>query len=135
MRPLAQHTLVEFHGCDPERLKRPREVRALLRRAVLKGRGTIVKSVFHAFSPYGVSGVIVITESHVTVHTWPEHGYAAMDIFSCSPRLDHEAIVEYFKVEVGAGRVLTRAFARGPRVPVFQANLNMAASLPARKRR
>ena len=112
-RALCQHSLLEFYNCDPERLKRSREVKTLLCAAVKHGGGTIVKAVFHNFNPYGVSGVVVITESHVTIHTWPEHGYAAVDIFSCSPKLDHAAIRQNVKRSLSARRVSGRSFKRG----------------------
>jgi len=113
MSPLCQHTLLEFHGCDPAQLRHARKVRVLMREAVLRGRGTIVKSLFHNFSPFGVSGVIVITESHVTIHTWPEHNYAAVDIFSCSEKLDHKAIRQRLRETLLARRVSARSFSRG----------------------
>lgn len=113
MRALCQQTLLEFHGCDPEALKRAREVRKLLCAAVADGGGTIVKALFHNFSPYGVSGVVVITESHVTIHTWPEHAYAAVDIFSCSKKLDHTAIRRHLKRSLRAQRVSGRTLRRG----------------------
>lgn len=113
MRALAQHTLLEFHDCDPARLKRAREVKRLLCAAVRQGGGTIVKAVFHNFSPYGVSGVVVITESHVTIHTWPEHAYAAVDIFSCSEKLDQKAIARQLQRALGAKRTAARSFLRG----------------------
>ena len=50
------------------------------------GRATIVRDVFHQFSPHGISGVVVIAESHLAIHTWPEHGYAAVDLFSLQAR-------------------------------------------------
>ncbi len=113
MRALCQHTLIEYHDCNPESLKKSSEVKKLLSKAVLKGGGTIVKAVFHNFSPYGVSGVLVITESHVTIHTWPEHAYAAVDIFSCSKKLDHAAIRNELKLSMSAGRVSRKTFRRG----------------------
>ena len=113
MRALCQHSLIEYYNCNPEYLKKAQKVGGLLRRAVLQGGGTIVKSVFHNFSPYGVSGVVVITESHVTVHTWPEHGYAAVDIFSCSEKLDHTAIREELRESLQAKKVTQKSFARG----------------------
>jgi S-adenosylmethionine decarboxylase len=72
-----------------------------------------VKTVFHNFSPYGVSGVVVITESHVTIHTWPEHAYAAVDIFSCSAKLDHRRIRENLKRALAARRVARKSLRRG----------------------
>jgi len=113
MRALCQHTLIEFHDCEPARLKRAREVKAALCAAVRRGGGTIVKALFHNFSPYGVSGVVVITESHVTIHTWPEHGYAAVDIFSCSEKLNHQTILSTLKRALSAGRVSRKSFRRG----------------------
>jgi S-adenosylmethionine decarboxylase proenzyme len=113
MRALGQHTLLEYYGCDAGRLKRARDIKALLCAAVRRGGGTIVKAVFHNFSPYGVSGVVVITESHVTIHTWPEHAYAAVDIFSCSDTLDHAAIRKELRRALGAARVQAKSFPRG----------------------
>jgi len=113
MRALSQHTLLEFYDCDPARLKRSREVKQIMCRAVLAGGGTIVKTVFHNFSPFGVSGVVVITESHVTIHTWPEHGYAAVDIFSCSEKLDHLEIRDQLKRALSSRKVAGKSFRRG----------------------
>lgn len=113
MRALCQHSLIEYYGCNPENLKRAQKTGRLLRQAVSQGGGTIVKSVFHNFSPYGVSGVVVITESHVTIHTWPEHGYAAVDIFSCSEKLDHKVIRDELKRSLRAKKVTQKSFGRG----------------------
>ncbi len=113
MRALCQHTLLEFHKCDPSRLKHSREVKKFLSKAVADGGGTIVKAVFHNFSPYGVSGVVVITESHVTIHTWPEYAYAAVDIFSCSEKLNHTAIREKLKDALAAKKTSAKSFQRG----------------------
>ena len=113
MRVLSHHTLLEFYGCDATRLEHSREVKKLLCDSVRLGGGTIVKALFHNFSPYGVSGVVVITESHVTIHTWPEHAYAAVDIFSCSQKLDHKAIRTRLKAALDSRRVTGRTFRRG----------------------
>ena len=112
-KSLGQHTLLEYYDCDVDRLKRTREVKAVTCAAVRHGGGTIVKTVFHNFSPWGVSGVVVITESHVTIHTWPEHAYAAVDIFSCSDKLDHATIRSDLQRLLGARRVKKRSFKRG----------------------
>ncbi len=110
---LSRHTLLELYGCDPQRLVRSRAVKKVLCEAVLKAGGTIVKTVFHNFSPHGVSGVVVIAESHVTIHTWPEHAYAAVDIFSCSPKLEHGVIRAYLERALSTRRVTARTFLRG----------------------
>ena len=111
---LCLHTLVELNQCDPTLLERIGFVRKSLVGAVQEGGGTIVKTLFHEFSPWGVSGVVVITESHVTIHTWPEHRYAAVDIFSCSPKLDHEVIRHALAACFKSTRSRIREFRRGP---------------------
>jgi S-adenosylmethionine decarboxylase len=111
--PLARHTLLELHGCDAALLNSPNELKELLLEAVRRGQGTIVTDVFHTFSPHGVSGVVVIAESHVAIHTWPEHDYAAVDIFSCGSTLDHAAIREWIRDGLRATNVESRELTRG----------------------
>ena len=114
MKTLGHHSLIELSGCDPERLKRVRGVREAMLEAARRANGTIVKAVFHAFSPWGVSGVVVIAESHLTIHTWPEHGYAAVDVFSCSPTLRQGEVRKFLALAFGAKRTQTRRVKRGP---------------------
>ena len=111
--PLARHTLLELRGCDSSLLNTPADLKELLLEAVRRGHGTIVTDVFHNFSPHGVSGVVVIAESHVAIHTWPEHDYAAVDIFSCGTTLDHTAIREWIRAGLRASNVETRELTRG----------------------
>lgn len=110
---LARHTLLELHGCAPALLQNAEALKPALVDAVRQGGGTIVTEVFHNFSPHGVSGVIVIAESHVAIHTWPEHGFAAVDIFSCSPALDQDLIQRLISTALQAARVEQRVFDRG----------------------
>ena len=114
--PLGQHSLFDFYGCDSARLASTEALRAVLLAAVRNAGGTIVTDTFHTFSPHGVSGVIVIAESHVTIHTWPEHGYAAVDVFSCGVSLDHDRIREETQHALSATTVDQRVFARGATV-------------------
>jgi S-adenosylmethionine decarboxylase proenzyme len=73
---------------------------------------TLVDARFHQFSPYGISGVVVIQESHLTIHSWPEYGYAAIDIFTCG-EIDLEAGVAYLEQKLSAGRSECRLLKRG----------------------
>ena len=111
--PFAVHMLVELHGCKEALLNDPAALKQLLLEAVRRGQGTIVTDVFHTFNPHGVSGVIVIAESHVAIHTWPEHGYAAVDIFSCGTKLDHGVIRDWIAAGMGASDVECRELTRG----------------------
>lgn len=115
MRGLATHVLVEFYDCDLERLDDAELLaEALLEAARLCG-ATILDHRFHRFSPHGVSGVVLVAESHLALHTWPEHGYAAVDIFSCAPELDFDAGVVHLERTLGARSVERVAIPRGQR--------------------
>jgi len=94
---LGRHFLAEYYDCDPEALNNVEFVETTLIDVAEKIGATIVGHVFHKFDPQGVSGVVVIAESHVSIHTWPEHGYAAVDIFSCSDSIDPEKACELLK--------------------------------------
>lgn len=110
---LGQHSLLDLHDCDSNALKNTAAIRATMLNAVRRGGGTIVNDTFHTFSPHGVSGVVVIAESHVTIHTWPEHSYAAVDIFSCGISLNHTLIAEILKDALNATRTDLKTFPRG----------------------
>lgn len=81
---LGSHLLVEFYGCDGKTLEQESLVKEAMCEAARRSRASIVTDSFHEFKPYGVSGAVIIQESHYTIHTWPEHGYAAVDLFYCS---------------------------------------------------
>ena len=110
---LGQHSLFDFHGCAPEILRSTELLREEMLSAVRAAGGTIVNDTFHTFSPHGVSGVIVIAESHVTLHTWPEFGYSAVHVFSCGVTLRHEIIRDHLARILHAARVEQRCFPRG----------------------
>lgn len=92
-KALGTHVLLEFFGCDPQPLASKEVVEKTFLDAALASHAKIVDVFFHQFQPYGVSGVVVIEESHFTIHTWPEHGYAAIDLFYCSVEVDAEAAI------------------------------------------
>jgi S-adenosylmethionine decarboxylase len=86
-----QHLLIEFRGCRGAVLNEPAALQALMERAVEAAQATIVKSVFHTFAAQGATGVVVVKESHFSVHTWPEHGYVAVDVYTCGECHPHRA--------------------------------------------
>lgn len=83
MDALGRHIIVEYYNCDSETLRKPQLIEEYMRKAAILSKATIVESFFHHFSPWGVSGAVIISESHLTIHTWPEYGYAAVDLFTC----------------------------------------------------
>jgi len=92
---LGTHLLVELKDCDREILKNLHEVREAMLAAAKAAKATVVEEAFHEFSPFGVSGMVVIAESHLSIHTWPEYGYAAVDIFTCGDVLAPEVAADY----------------------------------------
>ncbi|HQM89766.1 MAG TPA: adenosylmethionine decarboxylase, partial [Exilispira sp.] len=97
MQALGRHILVEMYECNEEILNDLNFIEKSMIEATRKASATIVQSTFHKFSPHGVSGVIVIAESHVAIHTWPEYKYAAVDIFTCGETIDPWIIFDYLK--------------------------------------
>lgn len=100
MNALGKHLLVELHGCDPEAIKSIDLIREAMVSAARAANATIVGVSFHEFSPFGVSGVVVIAESHLTIHTWPEYRYAAVDIFTCGDTLKPEVAADYIALKL-----------------------------------
>ena len=113
MDTLGEHYLIEMFECNPEALKYIDDVRGALMESAKKSRATIVSEHFHNFSPYGVSGVVIIAESHLSIHTWPEYKYAAIDYYSCDANTDPMIAVEYLKEHFGARDVKILQVKRG----------------------
>ena len=88
MHSLGRHLLGEFHGCDRELLNRPDHIRVVLLAAVTVSGATPIQDFVHEFTPHGVTGIVVIAESHFAIHTWPEYGFAAVDLFTCGDTVD-----------------------------------------------
>ena len=102
MQALGRHLLCEYHGCDAAALDRPDHVRAALARAVELAGATPLHEFVHAFTPHGVTGVVVLAESHFAIHTWPERGFAAVDLFTCGDAVDPYAAFEHLRAALGA---------------------------------
>ena len=99
---LGRHILVEYYNCDEDILRDPKLIENFMNDSALNAKATIVDSVFHHFNPWGVSGAVIIAESHLTIHTWPEYGYAAADFFTCGdidPWKSFELLEELLKAE------------------------------------
>ncbi|WP_020655174.1 adenosylmethionine decarboxylase [Massilia niastensis] len=92
-RPAGIHLLADLGGVDAALLSEPSRIDALLREAALAAGARILHSHFHAFGPgMGVTGVLLLAESHISIHTWPEHGFAAADIFMCGEARPQRAL-------------------------------------------
>jgi S-adenosylmethionine decarboxylase len=110
---LGHHLLVEFTGCHAHSLADLDGVTSAMLRAAEASGATIVTHSFHHFSPHGVSGAVIIAESHLAIHTWPEHGFAAVDFFSCGG-VDMDRGLAVLKIAFGATGETRLELERGP---------------------
>lgn len=84
MKALGQHLLLELYGCEFQLIDNLEHVRQALLHAAELVSASIIGVTSHKFQPHGVTVVVAIAESHISIHTWPEYGYAAVDVFTCS---------------------------------------------------
>ena len=102
MNALGKHLLLELKDCDKEVLNDVGFLKGTLLAAASECGATVLGESFHQFSPQGVSGVVVIAESHLFIHTWPEYGYVAADIFTCGNSVQPEKAAEILIRKLGA---------------------------------
>jgi S-adenosylmethionine decarboxylase len=110
---LGRHILADFYNCNEEILNDHTLIEKYMVDAAEKSNATVVKSCFHMFNPWGVSGVVVIQESHLTIHTWPELGYASVDLFTCGDEVNPWIAFEHLKDKLQAERTETIEVPRG----------------------
>ncbi len=113
MKHLGQHIILELHNCSPDRLDDITFIEETLKEAARLAGATVVDTVFHHFSPYGISGVVVIAESHLAIHTWPEYGYAAIDMFTCGEKVDPYRGVSHMIKQFKSSHWTARSIMRG----------------------
>lgn len=112
MSALGRHILVEYQGCNEHILDDVPVIEQAMVKAAQDAGATVINSTFHHFSPYGVSGVVVIQESHLAIHTWPEYRYAAVDIFTCGDGVDpwkaYDVLLKAFEAAHGNAMDINR---------------------------
>ena len=120
LKALGRQIILECYDCDPEIINDAQAVEQIMIDAALEAEATVIKSAFHPFFPQGVSGVVVIAESHLTIHTWPELGYAAVDVFTCGDQASPERACEYLLNKFRCNHHTTVEIKRGQMVPPHQ---------------
>ena len=111
---LGRQMTVEFYDCDPAVLTDADRMEKVFLHAAEVSGAHVVDSVFHSFEPQGVSGVVVISESHFAVHAWPEHDYAAVDLFTCGDGVDFDCAVKALAEGMNSGyRIISSLVNRG----------------------
>lgn len=94
---LGKHLLIDLYGCPADLLNDVAALETVMVEAAHRAGATVLNTTFHRFSPCGVSGVVVIQESHLTIHTWPEQGFAAIDLFTCGEQTRPRRALAYLK--------------------------------------
>nr|WP_233161553.1 MULTISPECIES: adenosylmethionine decarboxylase [unclassified Achromobacter] len=111
--PLGRHVLADLHGVDPALLRDPEGLRDLLTAAALGAGAQVLGAHFHHFGGgQGVTGVVLLSESHITIHTWPEHSYAALDVFMCG-HASPERAVDHVRSALAPAQVDINTVPRG----------------------
>lgn len=110
---LGRHILVEFYNCDEDVLKNHSYIEEIMCEAARRAKATVVTSCFHKFNPWGVSGAVIIQESHLTIHTWPEYGYASVDLFTCGDSVNPWVGFSYLEENLKSERSESTEVSRG----------------------
>ena len=111
-----RHLLAEFRGCDAAILNDEAQIEALMHAAAIAAGATVLLTAFRRFEPHGVTGVVVVSESHLSIHTWPEANYAAVDVFTCGDT-DCYAAHAVLMAGLGASHEETLLVERGAAAP------------------
>ena len=117
MPPLGRQVLADLYACDRGVLADAAAIEGHMLEAARRAGARVVATEFHRFSPHGVSGVVVIAESHLAIHTWPEHGFAALDLFTCGESLRVEPCFDYLVDALGCQHHTRTAISRGGAPP------------------
>jgi|UniRef100_A0A7C4QVY7 S-adenosylmethionine decarboxylase len=96
MEHLGRHVIIEFWGCN-DGINDAERMRAAIIEAVRAANATLLDLNVHTFSPHGVTGVAVLSESHLSVHSWPEYGYLAADVFTCGESTNPDAAADVLR--------------------------------------
>ena len=112
LSPQSKHLLLELYRCDYEKLNDESFLRCSLNKAAKLAKATVLNLISNKFEPQGVTAIALLAESHISIHTWPESNYSAIDIFTCGqnmlPGLASQYLIEAFNAEEHLLRVLNR---------------------------
>ena len=113
MGKMGVHAILEFYGCDFEVIDSIGLLQDAMREVAARCDMTVLGEVMHKFEPLGTSGVLLVAESHVSFHTWPEFGYAAFDVFTCNLKTDLMEVHNLIATSIGAKRSSVTVLERG----------------------
>ncbi len=107
-----RHCILEIYECDQAKLNDEAFVRTTITSSVKMAGATLINLITHSFKPQGVTGLALLAESHISIHTWPEIGYAAIDVFTCGNHTMPESACEFFSKEFAAKKCSLKSIVR-----------------------
>ena len=110
--PIGKHCILELYNCSSQKLDDEAFLRSTITHAVQQAGATLLQLISHRFDPQGVTGLALLAESHLSIHTWPESGYAAVDVFTCGDHTMPERACHELVQALEAGRYSLRSFLR-----------------------
>ncbi|MCM8900836.1 MAG: S-adenosylmethionine decarboxylase [Clostridiales bacterium] len=113
MDTYSRHCILELWECNRELLNDIKFVEKMMTDAALQAGAEVREVTFHQFAPQGVSGVVIVSESHLAIHTFPEHGYASIDVFTCGKRIDPKKAASIIAQKLEANRIYEMNVERG----------------------
>ncbi|MFS8500776.1 MAG: adenosylmethionine decarboxylase [Caldicoprobacter sp.] len=113
MDTYSRHCILELWGCNRELLNDIKFVEKMMTEAALQAGAEVREVTFHQFAPQGVSGVVIVSESHLAIHTFPEHGYASIDVFTCGKRIDPKKAASLIAQKLEANKIYEMNVERG----------------------
>lgn len=113
MDTMGRHVIAELWNCNVEKLNNLKLIEKIMVEAALEAGAEIREVAFHKFAPMGVSGVVIISESHLTIHSFPEHGYASIDVYTCGDIIDPNVAAQFITTALEASKYEAIEVARG----------------------
>ena len=120
MVPVGTHCILELYECPTDLLNNLVFIRDSLQEAAKRAKSTLLKEITHQFHPYGVTALALLAESHISIHTWPEMGYIAVDIFTCGQHTEPEKACKFLLEAFQASNHVILNFPRGRLTPQLQ---------------
>lgn len=118
--PIGKHCILEVSGCPFDILNDAKYINNVLEHAAQAAHSTLLNLRTHTFQPFGVTGLALLAESHISIHTWPENGYAAIDVFTCGEHTLPEDACKFMIEKLGARDYTLSTLDRG--APSIQKN-------------
>lgn len=112
-KSIGYQVLIDIYECNYNKMENMEYVKEMMIELANILKTNIRQIAFEKFDPYGISGVLIISESHITIHTWPEYNYVGIDIFTCSKKVEYNSAIEYLLKKLGTKKYEVKEINRG----------------------